>query len=151
METKKVIKLLKELRDNCEKAYNIVVDDNTHIDLSTLDSARTQNLRYRVYQILSNAIKDVKETKRYESGGFESAKAKEALLEDVVNHPRHYKGENGIECIDAMEAAFGKEAVKIFCKCNAFKYLFRSNIKEPDTSLQKAAWYLDKYHQLNIE
>ena len=43
---------------------------------------------------------------------------------DNVNHPSHYKGENGIECIDAMEAAFGKEAVANFCQCNAFKYLF---------------------------
>ena len=67
---------------------------------------------------------------------------------DMVNHPPHYKGENGIECIDAMEAAFGKEEVSIFCKCNAFKYLFRNRIKQQGESIQKAAWYIDKYKQL---
>lgn len=66
---------------------------------------------------------------------------------DAVNHPSHYMGENGIECIDAMVAAFGKESVAEFCKCNAFKYLFRENMKQKGVSMEKAAWYLDKYKE----
>ena len=46
-------------------------------------------------------------------------------MSDQVNHPSHYQG-NGIECIDAMLAAFGKGEVISFCKLNAFKYIWRS-------------------------
>ena len=69
-------------------------------------------------------------------------------MADNVNHPSHYRGENGIECIDAMEAAFGKEAVANFCQCNAFKYLFRNKTKQKGESILKAAWYIDKYKTL---
>ena len=69
-------------------------------------------------------------------------------MADNVNHPSHYIGDNGIECIDAMEAAFGKESVATFCKCNAFKYLFRNNIKQQGESILKASWYIDKYKTL---
>jgi hypothetical protein len=61
-----------------------------------------------------------------------------------VNHPQHYNQSN-IECIDAMLAAFGKEAVIDFCKINAFKYLWRAEHKEKHLEdLQKASWYLNK-------
>ena len=43
---------------------------------------------------------------------------------DPVNHPSHYTQGN-IECIDAMQAAYGKESVMHFCKCNAFKYQWK--------------------------
>ena len=42
-------------------------------------------------------------------------------MEEMINHPEHYQGQ-GIECIDAMEAAYGTQAVIDFCRCNAFKY-----------------------------
>lgn len=72
--------------------------------------------------------------------------------EDNVNHPSHYTdGENGIECIDAMIAAYGKEAVANFCKCNVFKYTFRSGKKQPVLSIEKAEWYLKKYMELAPE
>lgn len=66
---------------------------------------------------------------------------------DNVNHPKHYTQGN-IECIDAMQSAFGKEAVKNFCLCNAFKYLWRSPLKGKEEDLEKAAWYLNKYAEL---
>lgn len=69
---------------------------------------------------------------------------------DPVNHPSHYaESENGIECIDAMIAAYGKESVMAFCKCNAFKYLFRFEKKNGIEDLKKAQWYLNKYIELN--
>ena len=40
-----------------------------------------------------------------------------------IDHPVHYQSYNTqlqIECIDAMRAAFGDEAVATFCKLNAF-------------------------------
>lgn len=41
---------------------------------------------------------------------------------DVVNHPIHYT-QGGIECIDAMKAAFGAAELAVYCKIAAFKYI----------------------------
>ena len=67
----------------------------------------------------------------------------EDVKPDPVNHPAHYTS-GGIECIDAMQAAFGDEAVKDFCLCNAFKYLWRHRNKNGVEDLKKARWYLDR-------
>lgn len=69
---------------------------------------------------------------------------------DPVNHPNHYC-QGGIECIDAMEAAFGKQTVANFCICNAFKYIFRCKNKNGLEDVKKARWYLDKYLELYDE
>ena len=63
---------------------------------------------------------------------------------DNVNHPSHYEGSTSIECIEAMEATFGPEAVYHFCLCNAFKYIWRYKNKNGLEDLDKASWYLDK-------
>ena len=61
---------------------------------------------------------------------------------DPVNHPSHYT-QGSIECKDAMVAAFGQEKYETFCKLNAFKYMWRSDLKgNPDQDLEKARWYL---------
>lgn len=62
---------------------------------------------------------------------------------DVVNKPKHYAS-TSIECIDAMRETQGDEAVKHFCECNAFKYLWRHNSKNGDEDVRKASWYLNK-------
>ena len=62
---------------------------------------------------------------------------------DVVSRPRHYAS-TSIECIDAMRETQGDEAVKDFCVCNAFKYLWRHNSKNGDEDVRKASWYLNK-------
>lgn len=67
----------------------------------------------------------------------------EAVKPDPVNHPAHYTS-GGIECIDAMQAAFGAEAVKDFCLCNAFKYLWRHHSKNGVEDLKKCRWYLNR-------
>lgn len=67
----------------------------------------------------------------------------EAVKPDPVNSPAHYTS-GGIECIDAMQAAFGDEAVKDFCLCNAFKYLWRHRNKNGVEDLKKARWYLNR-------
>ena len=66
---------------------------------------------------------------------------------DNVNHPSHY--ETGkFECIDVMIETQGIEATKNFCVCNAFKYIYRHNMKNVEEDLRKAKWYLDKYMEL---
>lgn len=65
-----------------------------------------------------------------------------------VDHPAHYN-QGGIECIDAMVSAYGREAVQSFCIINAFKYLWRAEKKNQVEDIDKAIWYLDKYKALN--
>ena len=66
---------------------------------------------------------------------------------DVVSKPKHYAS-TSIECIDAMIETQGVEAVKAFCVCNAFKYLWRHNEKNGDEDIKKASWYLNKAVEL---
>lgn len=40
------------------------------------------------------------------------------------------------------------EAVKNFCICNAFKYLWRHGKKNGVEDVKKAAWYLNKFIEL---
>ena len=66
---------------------------------------------------------------------------------DVVNSPEHYTS-GSVECIDAMVETQGIEAVIGFCICNAFKYLWRHNMKNGIEDVKKASWYLNKAIQL---
>ncbi len=73
-------------------------------------------------------------------------------IEDNINHPEHYQGKH--ECIDIMRVLFGDEAVKGFCKCNAFKYRFRAGRKEENTADQdilKAEWYENYLFEMEKE
>ena len=45
----------------------------------------------------------------------------------------------------------GTEAVKDFCICNAFKYLYRHKNKNGIEDIKKADWYLKKYIELASE
>lgn len=66
---------------------------------------------------------------------------------DVVNHPSHY--ETGkFECIEVMTEALGADAVKDFCICNAFKYLYRFKRKNGIEDVKKAKWYINKYLEM---
>lgn len=68
-------------------------------------------------------------------------------MADVVNHPSHYCS-GQFECIDVMLETQGIAAVKAFCICNAFKYLYRHSEKNGLEDIQKADWYLCKYLEL---
>lgn len=67
---------------------------------------------------------------------------------DMVNRPPHYCREGGMECIDEMIILFGKEAVKHFCLCNAWKYRYRAADKNGEEDLKKSDWYIKKYKEL---
>lgn len=68
------------------------------------------------------------------------------FLYEKVDHPEHYQGKN--ECIDVMIAMFGAEAVKSFCRCNAYKYRFRADRKNGEEDIRKAEWYESKLIEL---
>ncbi len=69
---------------------------------------------------------------------------------DNVEHPSHY--ETGkYECIEVMIEVMGVDAVKDFCVCNAFKYIYRHKRKNGVEDLEKAKWYINKYLELAKE
>lgn len=68
-------------------------------------------------------------------------------MSDPVNHPDHYT-QGAFECIDAMIETQGTQAVRDYCICNAFKYIWRHNSKNNDQDIRKAKWYIDKYLEL---
>jgi hypothetical protein len=63
--------------------------------------------------------------------------------EDPVN-PDHYKNQTSLECIEAMEIIFGRDAVIDFCRCNAWKCIWRWKNKNGTEDLEKAKWYLER-------
>ena len=67
---------------------------------------------------------------------------------DPVSEPQHYTARSK-ECIDEMVLIFGVEAVKAFCKCNAWKYRYRAPYKgTPEIDLRKADKYIQFYEDL---
>lgn len=62
---------------------------------------------------------------------------------DMVNHPPHYQSDNGIECIDAIQAALGREGFIAYCRGNAIKYLWRDKVNNAEDR-NKAIWYINR-------
>lgn len=62
---------------------------------------------------------------------------------DMVNHPPHYQSDSGVECIDAIRAALGRDGFVSYCTGNAIKYLWRDKTDRVE-DLRKAAWYLNR-------
>lgn len=65
-------------------------------------------------------------------------------MTDPVNHPSHYT-QGGIECIDAIEAALGRNGSIAFLQGQVLKYLWRLGRKDAAVQdARKARWYLDR-------
>lgn len=60
---------------------------------------------------------------------------------DMVQHPPHYT-QSGVECIEAIEAALGKDQFKGYLRGNILKYIWRYPYKNGSEDLEKAHWYL---------
>lgn len=69
----------------------------------------------------------------------------EGQIIDNVNKPLHYQGDNGLECIHAIEAAVGgKRGLEAVCVANVIKYLWRYEAKNGLEDVKKAQWYLNR-------
>jgi hypothetical protein len=64
------------------------------------------------------------------------------IQSDMVNSPPHYN-QQGIECIEAIEAACG-DGFEYYLQGNILKYLWRYRYKNGTEDLEKAKWYLEK-------
>lgn len=68
-----------------------------------------------------------------------------------VEHPSHYQSNDRLECIEEMRLMFGDEAVKTFCRLNAYKYYYRAGCKSGESEAKdraKALWYLKFYAKM---
>ena len=63
-------------------------------------------------------------------------------MSDAVNHPAHYQGAYGVECMDAISNMIDREpSVKpsvAYWWASALKYLWRAPYKGGEQDLQKA-------------
>ena len=63
---------------------------------------------------------------------------------DMVNHPPHYT-QGGIECIDAIRAALGKDGFMAFCQGQMLKYTWRFQHKgKALEDIHKAEFYSER-------
>jgi len=71
--------------------------------------------------------------------------APKEAIGDNVNHPRHYQGHNGVECIDAIEAALSREEFIGFLRGQILKYTWRRPHKGSHAEdCKKCRWYQDR-------
>lgn len=68
-------------------------------------------------------------------------------MSDNIN-PDHYKNSTSLECIEAMQIAFGREHVFHFCICNTWKYIWRWKNKNGVEDLKKAQWYVNRAKEI---
>jgi hypothetical protein len=69
-------------------------------------------------------------------------------MADQVNHPPHYN-QGGIECIDAIEAALGRDGFIAFLRGQVLKYQWRLGHKDAASQdAAKAHWYSDRLVKL---
>lgn len=67
---------------------------------------------------------------------------------DMVNHPPHYT-QGGVECIDAIRAALGRDGFIAFLRGQVIKYTWRLGLKDKAAQdNQKAIWYAKKLDEV---
>ena len=72
------------------------------------------------------------------------------MSHDTVERPSHYThAENGIEAIDAIRAALGREGFIAFLRGQVIRYQWRIGHKENDAQdAGKARWYAAKLEEV---
>jgi hypothetical protein len=69
-------------------------------------------------------------------------------MAEQVDHPAHYN-QGGIECIDAIEAALGREQFIGFLRGQVLKYQWRLGLKDAAAQdAAKAHWYSGRLQKL---
>ncbi len=71
---------------------------------------------------------------------------------DMVNQPPHYQSEDGLECIDAIRAALGRNGFIAFLRGQIIKYTWRLGKKgDAAEDHAKGMWYGDKLAEVLSE
>lgn len=129
---------MKELEDVLDKITDeirqIVDEETKH------DEKWARGLHYSLYIINKYRKEESEKMEQVNEGGF-------YIKEDQTN-PDYYKNQTSLECIEAMEIIFGRDAVIDFCSCNAWKYIWRWKNKNGNVDLDKANWYLERAYEM---
>lgn len=65
-------------------------------------------------------------------------------MEDMVNHPKHYKSKTGLETIEVIEAFTAElQGIEAVDTATVIKYICRWKQKNGLEDLKKAKWYLE--------
>lgn len=118
----------------------MLVWDESRLEVNKVEFKFNEDAKVSEYtkQMGRNAV----EALNAAAEGIREINAEDFNAGDAVN-PNHYKLScNGIECIDAIEAALGRDGCIDFCIGNAFKYLWRWREKNGVEDLCKAEWYI---------
>jgi len=70
-----------------------------------------------------------------------------------IEHPAHYTaGDNGIECVDAIRAALGRDGFIAFLRGQVIKYQWRMMLRGSAVQdAEKAQWYANKIVEVLLE
>ena len=130
--------------DEVKVRNDLVVDDKYGLDYFMSDMEEFKDRNFIIEQVL-----DDKYILKNTDGWLWTDEMLETVEEkEMVDHPSHYN-QFKRETIEEMRLLFGIEAVKSFCKCNAYKYLRRAKFKgNEEEDLKKAEWYLDYLDKL---
>ena len=93
--------------------------------------------------VLTHSIHDPITREDWQDARNGIVKPTPATEPDMVNHPPHYQSDNGIECIDAIRAALGREGFIAYCRGSAIKYLWRDKVNNVEDR-NKATWYINR-------
>lgn len=119
--------------------------------LSNAEIAERLNVSVTIiYRYLGKQPPGMRKPYKWKSDKHTKNKEAETAMQenDVINHPKHYTREGAMESIDEMLLIFGREAVKGFCLCNAWKYRYRASMKNGEEDIKKSDWYIAKYKEL---
>ena len=138
-----------ELSDFWDKEYdNKIGEDRADAESIETDEEYSFFEHFLALLLLMVDVENYRKTERREKMTDEQKEAFQAITgEDNIN-PNHYKSETSLECIEAMQIAFGNEVVIDFCLCNAWKYIWRWKNKNGIEDLKKAEWYVEKGREL---
>lgn len=138
-EINKVYLYRKNLNNKWEVGY-YDNDKNWVIDCTRKDETSAMNRARLLNKIAFQWAMDIQKQK--------DSDVKTSTDPEQVNHPSHYNS-YPIEVIDMMIGIWGKEATKLFCEMNAFKYRMRLGLKDDmEQDLKKEQWYLNKAKEL---
>ena len=80
-----------------------------------------------------------------DNGKFEEVKQSDS---DMVNDQLHHRA-HVTECFDEMIEMFGREDVKSYCRCSAWKHRYRAQYEgDKKRDDDKADWYIAKLREL---
>lgn len=72
------------------------------------------------------------------------------VMGDMVNNPKHYELEPGLDAMYVIRLVLGEEGWKAYCKGNMLKYLLRKKW-DADEDIAKTGRYADMYKGVTKE